>query len=180
METKGDSSYKDKLSSTYRYPSSTINQVDFVPTFCLLLGLPIPFSNLGKVIYDVVVPVAVKQVQYITENVEQVFHYLKTYNSYSSHSGGKQLPKSNFNSIQFMIKEFREKRGSALNGSDVKSMLELGNQLLAKAKSMCQSTFIEFNSNYMLCGVFLTFVHIMLLLLLMSPHEKPFLRYVQY
>ena len=87
MEKEGGSSYEDKLSSIYRNPSSPINQVDFVPTFCLLLGLPIPFSNLGKVIYDVVVPVAVKQVQYITENVEQVFHYLKTYNSYSSHSG---------------------------------------------------------------------------------------------
>ena len=54
---------------------SAINQVDFVPTFCLLLDLPIPFSNLGKVIYDVVVPAAVKQVQYLRVNVEQAVSY---------------------------------------------------------------------------------------------------------
>ena len=33
-----------------------INQVDFVPTFSLLMGLPIPFSNVGKLIYDAFFP----------------------------------------------------------------------------------------------------------------------------
>jgi phosphatidylinositol glycan class O len=28
----------------------TVNQVDLVPTFSLLMGIPIPFSNLGRVI----------------------------------------------------------------------------------------------------------------------------------
>ena len=51
---------------------SAIHQVDFVPTFCLLMGIPIPFSNLGQVIKDVVVSAAVKQIQYVKVNVEQV------------------------------------------------------------------------------------------------------------
>ena len=51
---------------------SAVHQVDFVPTFCLLMGIPIPFSNLGQVIKDVVVSAAVKQIQYVKVNVEQV------------------------------------------------------------------------------------------------------------
>ena len=150
--------------STENTTPSAINQVDFVPTFCLLLDLPIPFSNLGKVIYDVVVPAAVKQVQYLRVNVEQVFRYLETYNSYSHNSGGKPLPKSIFNNIEKMIQEFREKRSTALNGSDVKIMLDLGNQLLSKAKQMCQSTFIEFKQDLMSYGATLIFLLMILLL----------------
>ena len=151
---------------------AAIHQVDFVPTFCLLLGLPIPFSNLGKVIYDVVVPVAVKQVQYIRENVEQVFHYLETYNLYSS---GNPLPKTIFKSIQSMAEEFRKKRSAALKASDVKTVLELGNELLSRAKAMCQATFIEFNLNLMWCGLTLVFLHISLLTVLMwTPNKKNF------
>lgn len=156
-------------------PPPPINQVDFVPTFCLLLDLPIPFSNLGKVIYDVVVPAAVKQVQYLRVNVEQVFHYLETYNSYSYTSGGKQLPKSIFSSIEKMIQEFRDKRSTALNGSDVRTMLELGNRLLSMAKAMCQSTFIEFNPFLMLCGSTLIFLLISLLLVTTWIPNKSFL-----
>ena len=174
---RGQNSSSDvQLNTLNQSPPSAINQVDFVPTFCLLLDLPIPFSNLGKVIYDVVVPAAVKQVQYLRVNVEQVFHYLETYNSYSYISGGNQLPKSIFSSIENMIKEFREKRNTALNGSDVKTMLDLGNQLLSKAKAMCQSTFIEFDLYLMWCGLCLIFLDICILLVLTWIPEKSFLR----
>ena len=30
--------------------STSVDQVDLVPTFSLLMGIPIPFSNLGRVI----------------------------------------------------------------------------------------------------------------------------------
>jgi GPI ethanolamine phosphate transferase 3 subunit O len=32
--------------------SNSVRQIDFLPTLSLLLGLPIPFSNLGIVILD--------------------------------------------------------------------------------------------------------------------------------
>ena len=34
----------------YTFQVAAISQIDFVPTISLLLGLPIPFSNLGMVI----------------------------------------------------------------------------------------------------------------------------------
>ena len=36
-------------------PVTVLPQVDLVPTLALLLGLPIPFSNLGKVIPEALV-----------------------------------------------------------------------------------------------------------------------------
>ena len=32
--------------------TETVSQKDFVPTISLMLGVPIPFSNLGRVIID--------------------------------------------------------------------------------------------------------------------------------
>ena len=51
-------------------------QVDFVPTFSLLMGLPIPFSNLGAVIPDAFMLSdeafsATRQLQYIGINLDQ-------------------------------------------------------------------------------------------------------------
>ena len=36
--------------SSNKTAASVVDQVDLVPTFSLLLGIPIPFSNLGRVI----------------------------------------------------------------------------------------------------------------------------------
>ena len=51
-------------------------QIDFVPTFSLLLGLPIPFSNLGSVIPDALTQSdenfsTAKQLQYVGLNLDQ-------------------------------------------------------------------------------------------------------------
>ena len=61
--------------------SRKISQVDFVPTFSLLMGLPIPFSNVGKLIYEVFIPNGMRQLQYLKINVEQVFTYLTKYDT---------------------------------------------------------------------------------------------------
>ena len=68
-----------------------ISQIDFVPTLSLLLGLPIPFSNVGKLIYELFdVPNAgIRQLQYLKINIEQVFTYLTKYDSTSKLPQGK-------------------------------------------------------------------------------------------
>ena len=45
--------YSQKFNFTANsYQSDAVEQVDFVPTLSLLLGSPIPFSNLGKIVPD--------------------------------------------------------------------------------------------------------------------------------
>jgi len=174
-----------------------INQVDFVPTFSLMLGLPIPFSNLGKVIHDQVVSTAVKQIQYLRVNVDQVYKYLETYTtnavgdarggSSGGNGGGSPLPKSTLASIRSMTEQFRGGGGGQTNRSrsnsaaviksaDVQTMLAMGGDLLSKAKAMCQSAFIEFNLNLIASGLTVIFLHVCLLLVLVLTPRKSFLR----
>ena len=47
-----------------------VRQVDLVPTLSLLMGVPIPFSNLGTVIYEVFSPE--KSAQAVQLNYEQI------------------------------------------------------------------------------------------------------------
>ena len=168
--------YSKQMNHTNSWRKMTINQVDFVPTFSLLLGLPIPFSNLGKVIHDVVVSAAVKQVQYIKVNVEQVYKYLEAYTAHSATAGGSPLPKTKFADIREMTQQFRSKKSTVMKSSDVETMLMMGSDLLKSAKSMCQSAFIEFNLNLIAFGLTVIFLHVCLLLVLVLTPRKSFLR----
>ncbi|GBN47130.1 GPI ethanolamine phosphate transferase 3 [Araneus ventricosus] len=74
----------------------TVAQVDIVPTLSLLLGLPIPFSNLGKVItplfnlsveetcFDEITDSAIASALAGAENAFQVQKYLHAYNQISN------------------------------------------------------------------------------------------------
>lgn len=67
----------------YTFPGSTVplrhaNQIDLVPTLSLLLGLPIPFNNLGTVIPECFKDAA--QLELATKmNTEQIMRYLEAY-----------------------------------------------------------------------------------------------------
>ncbi|CAD6196308.1 unnamed protein product [Caenorhabditis auriculariae] len=69
------SSKKRKLS----LPSSPLRQIDVVPTVALLLGLPIPFSNLGTVIHQLFPPELREQA--IALNYEQIKRFAENYAS---------------------------------------------------------------------------------------------------
>ncbi len=76
----------------------TVYQVDLVPTFSLLLGVPIPFSNLGKIIKSVwgAAPTqglsSGSLLRYVDANVDQVMNYLDVYRT----RGGKVPEKAYF------------------------------------------------------------------------------------
>lgn len=60
------------MSSSVRH----INQIDLVPTLSLLLGLPIPFNNLGSIIPEVFSD----KLGAMRENAQQLHRYLDEYN----------------------------------------------------------------------------------------------------
>ena len=108
--------------------SRRISQVDFVPTFSLLMGLPIPFSNVGKLMYEVFIPNGMRQLQYLKINVEQVFTYLTKYDSSS------KLPQDTMNVMQEKKKYFMNQ--TVINPNQVTDVLDSGMSLLSNAKGM--------------------------------------------
>lgn len=91
--------------------TKVVSQVDLVPTLALLLGVPIPYSNLGSVIIDFVNPQQISEESYLNDehkrlvtmqhfsdalhlNTKQVWRYLQTYNEDST------LPKKEFQHLR--------------------------------------------------------------------------------
>ena len=95
----------------------SVSQVDLVPTLSLLMGVPIPYSNLGSVILDLILPQHLwhpsgrhgdgqeeeehqqwMSLDYFADalhlNVKQVWRYLQTYNG-----GASTLPKHQFQEL---------------------------------------------------------------------------------
>lgn len=140
----------------------TVSQVDLVPTLAILLGIPIPYSNLGSVILDLIYPdhmVSSKQndqtsilsyyADALTLNVRQVWRYLLAYNENSP------FPEEDFrrlNGQHSRIQELFERM--AVDGClencnrDVqllKEFIQLTQLFLNEAKEMCRSIWARFD-----------------------------------
>ena len=158
---------KDKNIST----KDSVDQVDFVPTFSLLMGIPIPFSNLGRVIPDLMQVRQSKQekfsdlqlLKYIKTNVEQVMRYLF---SYKRHGGN--LPQKQYEKLKNEHKNFLDEQARPMSSERIEKLIVSGLDLLKKSKSMCQSVWVEFDLNLMGFGLSLLFIQLCLLCVLVS------------
>lgn len=149
-----------------------ISQVDLVPTLSLLLGIPIPYSNLGSVILDLVLPEQLWReihpseehekniaLSYFSEalylNTKQIWRYLETYSRDSS------FPKKEFEQLRsqfdlavhifgrLKMEKCSSSCASDLNCCASREMLEEFIQtaqiFLAEAKEMCRSMWARFD-----------------------------------
>ena len=144
-----------------------VNQVDFVPTFSLLMGLPIPFSNIGKVINEVFISGGLKQLQYLKVNVEQVFNYLNKYQT-------SQGPMPEFQDMDQKKKDFLEKK--IRQPGELSMDMNLGLELLEAVKDVCQSKFVNFDLPRIYMGCYISCLHVCLMIVLSL--DKIFLKQV--
>ncbi|XP_059089555.1 GPI ethanolamine phosphate transferase 3-like [Tigriopus californicus] len=137
-----------------------VEQVDFVPTLSLLLGIPIPYSNLGKLIPSLfgsnesnsfILP-------YLDANLRQVMNFLEGYRAH-----GGNLPKNVHDSLRNRFESYEEISPSF---SDVPGTIRSGFDILRNAKKMCQSVWAEFNLTVMGLGLILFLMQLCLILLL--------------
>lgn len=101
----------------------SINQIDIVPTISFLLGLPIPFANLGGVVPALLPPLHHKT-QHITHeiveapfaavalalNAAQVWRYLTTYSS-----SANRLPQEAMSEIELILLEANNRLETAIS-----------------------------------------------------------------
>lgn len=162
-------------------PYQAISQIDFVPTFSLLLGLPIPFSNLGSIVTDLFnhcpwwkTTASVERQLYHTiealhMNAHQVRDYLLAYNKFSSDLSNRDLftldaiyqnTESELQSLMVAINDGNEKnlllRLRKLHGHYL--------EYLDGVKEMCKRVWAKFDVECMVLGLVVTlsalFVHI--------------------
>jgi phosphatidylinositol glycan class O len=150
---------------------TTVDQVDFVPTISLLLGTPIPYSNLGKLIPELFESIGLDshlKLSFLKVNVDQVMTYLDRYRLQ-----GGVLPTNLYERLRKKFEAFRSDAAGPLSPEGLSRVVREGLQLLSECKAMCQSVWVEFDLNLMGAGITLFFLHLSLVLLLVfTPRNR--------
>lgn len=130
-----------------------VSQVDIVPTLALALGVPIPYSNLGKVVEQLLATkgesseeVLNKKVWALAQNVQQVKKYLQEYRKM-----GNEFPGELWNRLENlnvrMEKDFKD--------LTVREKKKVYTDYLNLAKMMCEEIWAKFNITEMTSGLIL-------------------------
>lgn len=125
-----------------------VAQVDLVPTLALSLGVPVPFSSLGKVMEDVLVTAGMSAEEAEKQrhlglhlNVQQVKRYLTAYREL-----GNSYPQDLWHKLELL-------EGKALEKSSVGGQRTAFSEYLTLAKLMCEEIWARFDVQEMLSGL---------------------------
>lgn len=149
-----------------------VYQIDLVPTTALALGLPIPFSNLGMLIPEVLLPFSGKDgsddpgdaysrrvtLDFLTAlraNAEQIHNYLVTYTEYS-----QDFPRETFDKLegdfQRVVRDHRyllEASGEETSQDKMTAVAAAYFSYMREVKLMCQSIWAKFDILPMVLGL---------------------------
>jgi hypothetical protein len=114
-----------------------IPQIDFVPSISLLLNLPIPFGNLGKLIPDFFRLEDLKKLYFL--NLKQLFNYFKEYSSIDS----------NFSSFLQRIDSFLLEENFEIEKFQI---------LFKEISDDCRNIWSTFNLPLMVIGIIFVFL----------------------
>lgn len=157
-----------------------VSQVDLVPTLSILLGIPIPYSNLGSVILDIVYPEQLWQrthhnekdkltiaLSYFSDalyiNANQIWRYLETYRRDSPFPKDEFKQLSNkFAHVSHLFDRLKVDGCSSPCSSDssccpnhekLKDFITATQDFLSEAKEMCRSMWARFDLSSIIVGL---------------------------
>lgn len=152
--------YSKKPLSKYHGQNDSLWQVSLVPTLSAILGVPIPFSNLGTLILNALPDVGNTvgddwqlSLFYLWSNLKQVLHYIDAY-SVSSPNTFKAS----------MLTEFKEK--AAVLDSKIHTIIDETSfnqfskeciDFLATLRHSCEEVWVQFDSLSMTRGLLILF-----------------------
>jgi len=143
-----------------------VSQVDLVPTISLMLGIPVPFSNLGTVIVDLFEydPLhsnhsSIHLQQNLTAlqlNARQVHHFLHKYSEQSNDLPQVELDKLNedFTLAESQLEELFSEMHSNVNVSDqaFAALADRYVDYLGRVRGLCRSVWSKFDLVTMAVG----------------------------
>lgn len=138
-----------------------VHQIDLVPTLAAILGIPIPFSNLGSVILEILPRnyhknTDLEDFQYalhsLWSNVVQTRNYLETYSSESSLFPEEKLHRirTKYDAIHKRVRHVHDIETFKYFAKDAKAYLKT-------IRDMCVEVWVQFDSDLMTRGLVLTF-----------------------
>ncbi len=164
-----------------------VSQTDLVPTLSLLMGLPIPFSNLGMVVKELFQwdtgdgnVESSSLTKALRVNAHQISAYLKEYSKISEDfpiATMRQLMDL-FDSAERDFEELKKNDGANRNISDVENLHAKYRSFLVGVRKVCQDIWARFDVYSMICGICLTISALVLgCYWFVSDMETGFVRY---
>ncbi|XP_067001919.2 GPI ethanolamine phosphate transferase 3 isoform X2 [Anabrus simplex] len=152
----------------YMSHSNVVNQVDLVPTLASILGIPIPFSNLGSVILDSLPSSSEKNdwkyaLHSLWNNVEQTTNYIRQYSQNNNQFSNDKLVHlyKTYNKLQDQVQSVTDK-------FKFKNFAFRAKEYLTSLKHMCEEVWVEFDPMAISRGLLLTFLTIFLSFLIVD------------
>ncbi|KAL7646356.1 UNVERIFIED_CONTAM: hypothetical protein RMT77_003266 [Armadillidium vulgare] len=141
---------------------SSVSQIDLVPTLASLLGVPIPYSNLGKVIdevmqFDRTTPCSYDDALFM--NYQQVSNYLKAYQEMRN-----EFPESVWSELKSVSSSVEKVDEAKRKEMQIVNFLNL-------AKSMCEEIWAKFNISLIIIGL-LCFAFVLVIVGITLPKSK--------
>ena len=134
-------------------PFASIHQIDLVPTLSILLGLPLPYANLGSLVPSLIPgQTAAETATALALNAAQVWRYLNQYSATAN-----RLP--NLDDLQRHLQAASEVYQDALQESDrdyqekYQQASALFKHFLALALELGQRVWTRFDTVGMVCGI---------------------------
>lgn len=158
--------------------SETVRQIDLVPTLATILGVPIPFSNVGRVIVGAV-PVSgfSRQLssnwEFVTvalwTNIKQITLYIQEYSKFND-----QFPVDKLFKFTEKYKQLRTQLEFISSEDDLKNFILAAEDYLQGVREMCEEVWVQFDSFSMSRGLLLFYIIIVFVYILVEgiPGDK--------
>jgi phosphatidylinositol glycan class O len=152
--------------------SDTVNQVDLVPTLSTILGLPIPYANLGTVILEALPSLNEGKdilsdwkfaLKTLWRNVQQTMEYTRQYSEKTN-----QFSQEKLGSIQRSYTMLKENIKSVSSLEDFVKFSSHVKSYLLLVRQMCEEVWVQFDAVLMYNGLLLTFVSVFFIFLLVD------------
>ena len=140
--------------------STIVNQIDLVPTLAAILGIPVPFSNLGTVIVDSLPSVhknsTLNYMEYavhsLWRNIAQTKKYIDVYSADTFLFSSEKLKEldSNFNRLLEQVENINQ-------NEEYEAFITNGKEYLRGLRETCVEIWVQFDSGLMSKGLVLMF-----------------------
>lgn len=126
---------------------TSVKQIDLVPTLCAILGIPIPFQNLG-----ILIPNALPSIQTVPNvwrlplfwlwgNVQQVITYIKTYSEKS-----KIFDEDYLKLYYQQYENLRAELSSLKSECEFEQFYKKSAEFLINVRMLCEEVWIQFDA----------------------------------
>ncbi|GLV36572.1 Phosphatidylinositol glycan anchor biosynthesis class O [Carabus blaptoides fortunei] len=156
----------------------SVKQVDLIPTLASILGIPVPFSNLGALILDAYPTVnSTKSILStwqsallaLWSNVQQTTNYINKYSETSNQFSAEKLEvlRAKYSVISVKVNNINTE-------SQFRSFVQDAREYLALARETCEEVWIQFDSYSMSRGLLIVFLTIFFVYTIIDgiPTEK--------